>query len=62
VTPFQELSFSSTYNLGNLISYFYAPEKGNETFYAINCTISFATTGDANVMEILSSDAEGEAQ
>jgi len=60
VQPFQELLFSSRYNIGNLISYFYSPKEGEERFFAINMNLTFSTMDDDNEMEILSTDSQGD--
>jgi hypothetical protein len=57
VKPFQELSFSSRYNIGNLVGYFYSPRPGYERFIVINYKVNFSTTGDENEMELLSTDS-----
>jgi hypothetical protein len=60
VNPFQLLEFSSRYNLANLVGYFYTPGEGRDTFFAINCSVTFSTTGDENEMVIASADAAKE--
>lgn len=60
VRPFQVIAFSTMYNTGNLVSYFYQPRSDEALFIVINYTVSFSTTGDENEMELLSTDkAEG---
>lgn len=58
VKPFQTISFSSEYNLGTMLSYFYAPEAGQEVFVIINYTVKFSTTEDENVMELFATDSK----
>jgi hypothetical protein len=57
--PFMKLSFSSRYNLANLVGYFYHPKKGDEEFFIISYECQFDTTGDANKMTLMTTDAEG---
>jgi hypothetical protein len=57
--PFMKLSFSSRYNLANLVGYFYHPKKGDEEFFIISYECQFDTTGDANKMTLMTTDAAG---
>lgn len=60
--PFQHLDFFSRYNLANLVGYYYHPEDGKDTFYSIQMTVDFSTTGSENNMEIMSVDSESDAK
>jgi hypothetical protein len=57
--PFMKLSFSSRYNLANMVGYFYHPKKGDEVFFIISYECQFDTAGDANKMTLMTTDAEG---
>jgi hypothetical protein len=59
IFPFMKLSFSSRYNLANLVGYFYHPKKGDEEFFIISYECQFDTTGDDNKMTLMTTDAEG---
>lgn len=60
VRPFQKIDFSSKYNIGSLVGYFYSPKPGEESFIVINYTVDFSTVGNENEMELLSTDYEQE--
>lgn len=56
--PFQKIEFQSRYNSSSMVGYFYQPQKGQDTFIAIRCTIDFATCSEENEMILMCVDEE----
>ena len=53
INPFQYFYFETRYALTSLVSFYANFNPSMYKFYAINCTVSFATTEDVNEMQIV---------
>jgi hypothetical protein len=62
VQPFQQVQFNSRYNVGSLVSFFFQPEAGAvNTFFVVNFSVKFSTTGEENMIEIMGVDKAPES-
>lgn len=52
LNPMSLIEWNSTAAIGEMISFYYQPEKGRNFFMVIKNEIDFSTTGDQNMMEI----------
>jgi hypothetical protein len=56
--PMTVLEWNSSTTVGEMVSFYYQPEKGRNFFLSVSNEIDFSTTGDINQMEISLADAK----